>query len=128
MDITLNNPRSGGVSKMLLKKLAELVSKKKLIVSVTFVTASQMKRLNRVYRKKDRPTDVLSFNMDEGKLLGDVIICPQVAKRNAREYGTSYRAEIARLAVHGFLHLLGYDHGKKMFNIQDRVLVRSGVE
>lgn len=59
--------------------------------------------------------------MNEGKYLGDVIICPEVAKANAKNYGTSIRAETARLAVHGMLHLLGMDHGKKMFRMQDRI-------
>ena len=50
-----------------------------------------MRKLNRTYRKKDRPTDVLSFSMNEGRLLGDVVICPQVAKANAKKYGSYFQ-------------------------------------
>lgn len=126
MDITLNNASFGGVSRAFLSKLADLVSKKDVLVSVSFVTPSEMKKLNRVYRKKDKVTDVLSFNMDEGRLLGDVIICRSVALKNAKEYGTTYKAEVARLAVHGFLHLLGFDHGKFMFDKQENILELAG--
>ncbi len=95
--------------------------KDKWIVSFSFVKKAEMKRLNGTYRKKSGPTDVLSFSMKEGRLLGDVVICPAVAKVNAKEYGVSLKYELTRLAAHGMLHLLGYDHGKKMFDLQDRL-------
>ena len=105
-----------------IKKLADKVAGKKWTVSISFVKKAEMRKLNRTYRKKDRPTDVLSFSMKEGRLLGDVIICPQVAKVNAKKYGSSFKAELARLTAHGILHLLSYDHGKKMFDLQDKIV------
>ena len=66
-----------------------------------------MRALNRSYRRKDYPTDVLSF---EGDGLGDIAIATGVAKRQAREAGHSYQTELRVLALHGLLHLLGYDH------------------
>lgn len=76
-----------------------------------------MRTLNRRYRGKDRPTDVLSFPMREGRfsrvrkeLLGDIVICVPAAARQARSAGGTLREEIDRLLVHGLLHLLGYDH------------------
>lgn len=76
-----------------------------------------MRTLNRRYRGKDRPTDVLSFSFREGAfpqvqpdLLGDIVIAVPVAERQARERGHSLRREIERLLVHGVLHLAGYDH------------------
>jgi probable rRNA maturation factor len=68
-------------------------------------------RLNRDYRGKDRPTDVLSFPGDGGEGgLGDVVISVDMAERNARALGRSLAQELDVLALHGFLHVLGYDH------------------
>jgi len=129
MELIINNDVGARIDRAMLNKLAKKISlpagrqaKRNCIVSVSFVKKSAMKKLNRVYRKKNRPTDVLSFNMNEGKLLGDVVVCPSVAKANARKYNVSFNAEIARLVAHGLLHLLGYDHGKKMFKIQDKIM------
>lgn len=76
-----------------------------------------MRTLNRRYRGKDRTTDVLSFSLQEGggpavrpELLGDIVICVPAAARQARTAGETFAGEIDRLLVHGFLHLLGYDH------------------
>jgi probable rRNA maturation factor len=122
MEVIFNNHSGAILDRALIRKLADRVSRKKWKVSISFVTRSKMKDLNRTYRKKNRPTDVLSFNMNEGNILGDVVICSSVAKENAKKYGTSLKAEIARLVAHGLLHLLGYDHGKKMFDLQEKVL------
>ena len=73
-----------------------------------------MRQLNRTWRNIDAPTDVLSFPMlEEGfddNLLGDVVICLPVAEKQAKEYGHGLSRELAFLAVHGILHLLGRDH------------------
>lgn len=106
----------------MFKKIATKVSRKNHVVSLSFITKEKMRKINNKYRKKNRPTDVLSFNMNEGKLLGDIFICPSLAKKNARSYGVTYKSELARLLVHGLLHLLGYDHGPKMFDLQDNFL------
>lgn len=88
-------------------------------VSLVFVDDSYIHGLNYQYCGVDRPTDVLSFAMQEGEpipnveeelILGDVVISLQAAERQAREYGHSFYREVAYLAVHGLLHLLGYDH------------------
>jgi probable rRNA maturation factor len=77
-----------------------------------------MRSLNARYRGVDRPTDVLSFPMLEGGktdgalLLGDIVICVPKAAAQAQEHGVRLYDEILRLLVHGFLHLLGYDHEK----------------
>jgi len=122
VEAIINNLAGARIDSSLIKKLTARVSRKKMIVGVSFVKKSAIRKLNRVFRKKDKPTDVLSFNMNEGKYLGDVIICPEVAKANAKRYGSTLKAEMARLAVHGMLHLLGMDHGRKMFNIQDKIM------
>ena len=103
----------------------------KFKVDISFVDEEQIRTLNREQRHIDKETDVLSFptlnlvpfqkvklkdfkdDIDPNThllLLGDIIICESVAKRNAEEYGHSYERELCYLVVHGFLHLLGFDH------------------
>ena len=90
-------------------------------VSLVFCDDAYIQNLNRDYRGKDQPTDVLSFALNEGEepeivdgpahvLLGDIIISLETAARQAEEYNHSLEREVAYLTVHGMLHLLGYDH------------------
>ena len=80
-------------------------------VAVVLAGDGLLRRLNRAYRGKDRPTDVLSFPGDGGESgLGDVVISVATADRNARGLGRTLLQELDVLALHGFLHLLGYDH------------------
>ena len=70
-----------------------------------------LRRLNRDYRGKDKPTDVLSFPGEGGEAgLGDIVISVATAERNARGLGRSLAQELDVLALHGFLHVMGYDH------------------
>lgn len=116
----------------------ESLKKKSAAVSVHCIGESQMRRLNRVHRGKDKVTDVLSFAMQEGEFMmekksehkdwGDIFICIPQIKRQAKEYGVSFKEEFFRMTVHGVLHLLGYDHeeekeAKKMFSLQDKTVV-----
>lgn len=89
-------------------------------LDLTVVSSQRVRALNRAYRGLDRTTDVLSFSQREGEemplaagapqVLGDVIVSLEVAARQARSFGHSLVRELAFLAVHGTLHLLGYDH------------------
>jgi probable rRNA maturation factor len=87
-------------------------------VSVLLVTPDHIRQLNSRYAGADHATDVLAFPMmedeeDESVLLGDVVICPEIAARNARSIGHGLERELDTLVVHGTLHLLGYDHQGK---------------
>jgi probable rRNA maturation factor len=75
-------------------------------LSLSFVTPAQIEELHVRYLDEPGPTDVLSFPMDEEGLLGDVIVCPEVAAKN----NVDIEAELRMLVVHGVLHLVGYDH------------------
>ena len=84
-------------------------------LAVRLVPPAEIRRLNRHYRGKDSATNVLSFPASVGRdvqprPLGDVVICPAVLRREAREQGKTLRAHWAHLTVHGVLHLIGYDH------------------
>lgn len=114
-------------------------------VSVTFVTNDAIQEINKEYRSKDAPTDVISFAMEEHgegepeiigssepRMLGDIIISLDRTKEQAADYGHSFERELGFLAVHGFLHLLGYDHmteedEKKMFSKQEEILSSLGI-
>ena len=79
-------------------------------ITVAVVPDARVRALNRQYRRKDQPTDVLSFASNGPGFLGDVVIAAGVARRQAREAGHSLQTELRVLALHGLLHLLGYDH------------------
>lgn len=111
-------------------------------LSVTFVDKAEIQEINRDYRQKDKVTDVISFafeeeedifeGMDVPRVLGDIIICTDVAVEQAQQYAHSFERELGFLALHGFLHLLGYDHmtdedEKVMFGRQKDILNRFGL-
>ena len=118
-------------------------------LSVVLVDETAMEQLHVQWMDEPGPTDVLSFPMDELRpgsdgddappgLLGDVVLCPQVAAKQARQAGHSTAEELLLLTTHGILHLLGYDHAepddeKEMFGLQRKLLLtflasRSGRE
>jgi len=99
-------------------------------MTVALVPDARVRALNRRYRKKDAPTDVLSFPADERGQLGDVVIAAGVARRQARDAGHSLATELRVLALHGLLHLLGYDHGRddgRMARAERRLRHRGGL-
>lgn len=117
----------------LAKRAAEAVltamgSEQETELGITFVDDNMIQELNRRYRGKDEPTDVLSFPMnevieEEGKeviLLGDVVISLETALRAAQAVGHDLAREVAQLVVHGTLHLLGYDHATEKEAVQMR--------
>lgn len=86
-------------------------------ISITFVDDPGIQIINRQYLGKDKPTNVISFSLQEGEcgginpdLLGDIIISVETARRDAVKGGLSFDEEIIFLIIHGFLHLTGYDH------------------
>ena len=78
-------------------------------LSLSLVTAGEIHELNREFRNINAPTDVLSFENDD-ELLGDVIICPVVAREHAHDFNSTFEKEMALMLTHGILHLRGYDH------------------
>ena len=94
------------------------------------VSDDRIRALNRTYRGTDSATDVLSFSYDDQSFLGDIVIARGVAKRQAREAGHSEATEIRVLALHGLLHLLGYDHERdagRMRRVEERLRRKGGL-
>ncbi|WP_017755825.1 rRNA maturation RNase YbeY [Calidifontibacillus oryziterrae] len=137
-------------AKVEIEKLLDFAAKHENIaedaeLSVTFVDDGEIQEINRTYRGKDKPTDVISFAMEElgdGEvalvgddlpiILGDIIISIPRAIEQAELYSHSFLRELGFLCIHGFLHLLGYDHQteedeKIMFNKQKELLDQYGL-
>lgn len=108
------------ISELLTFAYEQLKEEGSAEVSVSFVSNEEIRDINREYRDKDSVTDVISFALEEDdfnlihedapRTLGDIIISTDRAKEQASDYGHSYRRELLFLSLHGFLHLLGYDH------------------
>jgi probable rRNA maturation factor len=99
-------------------------------VSVAFVSDARIRGLNRDYRGKGTATDVLSFPSDQPGFLGDIVIAAGVARRQARRAGHGVGVETRVLALHGLLHLLGYDHetdGGDMLKVEARLRRKGGL-
>jgi probable rRNA maturation factor len=104
------------------------------LVSVTFLDKRAMARLNKDHLRHTGATDVISFGFTraakEDPVVGDIYVCPDVARENARARGERVRREVARLVVHGTLHILGYDHPhedretSEMWRKQERLVAR----
>ena len=135
MPVVVNDEARPHVSEEIMQKI-EAVTTKALArhnlpaqedISLTFCDNEQIRVLNKTWRQKDEPTDVLSFPLWQEEeintplpLLGDIIISLERAKEQAQEYGHSVEREILYLYTHGLLHLLGYDH----INEQERQKMR----
>ena len=99
-------------------------------MTIAVVPDARVRVLNRQFRKKDTPTDVLSFPSDQRGYLGEVVIASGVAARQARDAGHSLGTELRVLALHGLLHLLGYDHEHddgRMARLERRLRKRGGL-
>ncbi len=113
----------------------EKLDKLKLYVSITLTVPEEIKKINKKYRNIDKPTDVLSFpmfekeeieelinnNYDVDDVLGDLIISIPKVEEQAIEYGHSFERELSYMVVHGFYHLMGYDHIKE----EDKTIMRA---
>lgn len=129
MKINIHNQTDQDVIevKKLLKKVFKKVKDKKSM-EIIFLTLDQIHQMNLEFREIDRPTDVLSFiNEDDETSLGDIFISLDQARKQAKDYEHSFEREVGFLAVHGYLHLKGYDHHtkdeeKEMTEMQEIIL------
>lgn len=117
MTSTLLNLNKNGFSSDFswLPAMEKIVKQKfglKKQISIALVDDRTIRELNRVYRKKDKITDVLSFEIKDKYILGEVLICLAQARRQAEDKKNTYKSELQLLTIHGILHLLGYDHEK----------------
>lgn len=147
MNIEVFNETNDNLEKELneLKELLYNICKDEALnegeFNIIIVDNNKIQELNKEYRNIDTVTDVISFaledddtyKLDNYRMLGDIYICVDKVHSQAEEYGHSFKRELSFLAVHGLLHLLGYDHmeekeEKIMFGKQEEVLSRYGIE
>jgi len=110
------------LSRLITKKKLGKLSRRELVV--VFVTSGEIRRLNKLYRRKDYSTDILSFVGPDESTVGELVLCMPVIRAQSKRTGLSVKGELGYMIVHGVLHLLGYDHMKKseeaeMFALQD---------
>lgn len=126
LDIEENKEYEKTIKKVIQKCFEEEgLSDSKLIMTITLTTPENIRKINKEYRNVDKATDVLSFPMFEKNeldekienkefyhedVLGDIIISIEKVKEQAEEYGHSFERELSYMLVHGFYHLMGYDH------------------
>ncbi len=122
-----------------LKKGLKILEIQKVEFNVIIVSNEYIHELNKTYRGIDKETDVISFALEDDKtfnpedrVLGDIYISIDRVHSQSLEYGHSFTRELCFLAVHGMLHLLGYDHMEKkdeevMFSLQDKILESAGI-
>lgn len=123
----------------LLKHFLEDLEVSEAILSIILVDNKEIHEINKTYRNKDYPTDVISFALEDDKtmispvrVLGDIFISLDKAHEQAEAYGHSFKRELSFLMIHGLLHLLGYDHESKeeeeiMFSLQRKELEKYGI-
>lgn len=138
--IEINNLTDFATDERFLKKIAQTVlkgeDKEKHTLSIALVKEREIRDLNKKYLKKDKATDVLSFSQisdfsekisekikEFENILGEVIICPKVVKKNSKDFNIVFKKEMAKVLIHGILHLLGYEHeksDKKLKEMQEK--------
>ncbi len=142
MILEINNKTGCKVEKDLLEKIFqstiqktkefEILSGKDVSVSVALVSLDEIRQINKKYRRKDAPTDILSFSnfenlsqkekREKNIFLGEIILCCEYIKKSAKINSMSFSAELGYIFSHGILHLLGIGHGEKMFLIQNQIV------
>ena len=144
MSIGIFNKTEEKIDKSFVRKVVKHTLNKmeaeKSEVNIIFVGLQEIHEINKTYRNVDRPTDVISFALEdtedvtvyEERVLGDIYICLDKVHEQAKEYGHTEIREMAFLIVHGLLHLLGYDHmikeeEKIMFGLQEEILNEMGI-
>ena len=136
LDIEENGEYSKMINKVLNKCfIEENLKDKNLYINIVLTNPENIRKINKEYRNIDKETDVLSFPMFEKKelenrqllnldILGDIVISIERVKAQSEEYGHSFERELAYMTVHGFYHLMGYDHIEE----NDKIIMRQKEE
>jgi probable rRNA maturation factor len=113
------------LSKELIKRKTVSKEFKNIELTLVFLDLKPAKKINKEFRNKDYATDVLSFESMTPDSLGELVLCPEVLKKQSQEHGLTFQMELGYMVLHGVLHLLGYDHetsesdAREMFELQD---------
>ncbi|MCX6766028.1 MAG: rRNA maturation RNase YbeY [Candidatus Moranbacteria bacterium] len=142
LNLEINNTTRSSIkkdffAKVIRRTLAEynydFLKRRIVSLSIALVAPLEIKKLNRIYRRKDSVTDILSFSeyrsaqelkkaVDKNIFLGELVMCYTEIGNYSKKTGRGIKEELARVVSHGLLHLLGLRHGKKMFSIQNSII------
>ncbi len=114
------NGTKGKPPRLPFKRIKNYVLGEKYELSLAFVGEKESKSVNKKYRLKNSPANVLSFSFS--KTAGEMLICPKEAARDMRRFNMDYRSFVALLFIHGLLHLKGMQHGSKMEGTEKKIL------
>ncbi len=106
----------------LVETIKEEILGKAYELSFAFIEAPEMQKLNKEYRDKDYPTDILSFPLSD--TAGEILICKEVAAEKSKDFDMSESDYLVFLVIHGLLHLKGYDHGQEMESLEKKYLAK----
>lgn len=115
INFSINNLKNKKLKNVISKsilKTCKALNIKNIMLSITFIGDRSIRKMNKIYLKKDKTTDVLSFLLDDENGIGDIYISQETAKKNAVKLGHSMEEELSFLTIHSILHLAGYDHKK----------------
>ncbi len=105
---------------MMYTRLKNDILGKKYSLSIAYVSESKSRKINKKYRKKDKPTNVLSFPLS--KTEGEILLCKNLIKKEAKNFDKTFKEFLIFLVIHGMLHLKGLKHGKKMEKLEEKYL------
>lgn len=137
VDISVNSAQwpavNNLINKVAMKTMEELNLQGESEVSIVLTDSAAIQKLNRDWRGKDKPTNVLSFPAGEPGLLGDIVLAYEVIKQEAEEQKKSFDDHLMHLIIHGILHLVGHDHeddkeAENMESLEIRILQSFGVK
>lgn len=118
--ITISNTTRGKLPSLPFDDMKDAVLGKNFELSLAFVGEKRASAVNRQSRNKTYAPNVLSFLLEQG--VGEMYICPEVAKRQAKDFSMTYRGFLGYLFIHGLLHLKGMDHGATMDKTEQRLI------
>ncbi|QQR76466.1 rRNA maturation RNase YbeY [Candidatus Nomurabacteria bacterium] len=110
--ISIINQTKGKLPRLPFANIKDKILGKKYELSIVFLEDKEIKKINKKYRGKNKPTNVLSFSLTENS--GEILLAPDVIKKEAPKFGMNIKNFTGFLIIHGMLHLLGFDHGSTM--------------
>lgn len=117
--IEILNKTKSKAPKVPFDVLRDEILGKKYVLSVAYVSPTEIKKINNAYRQKNESTNVLSITLD--KVTGEILLCPQIIEKQKKDFGLNYQKLTILLVIHAMLHLKGYVHGSNMDKIELRL-------
>ena len=116
-DFSVVNKTKGKLPSLPLVVLKDDILGKKYSLSVAFVSEKKSREINKAYRGIDKPTNILSFLLTKNE--GEILLCPNVIKKQTKKFDRNFKELLGYLVIHGMLHLKGFEHSKKMENLEN---------